>query len=116
MQRTHGELHYDPDNCFGCKLISLQFPAATGPAFKPHFNYAVGKFVRTDKEFRDELKRCAERNSIATGTDHDYQPRYGSDLQPIREADQVLEDRARNLTALANNKPLVVTGDAPTND
>lgn len=97
----HGVDHYNPDECFGCKVKTIQLPAFNGPVFKPHFNYAVGKYVNSDREFRDELKRAGDTNSEITGTGHSYEPRYPGDTQPIREADQVLDDRARNLRALA---------------
>lgn len=108
MIRTHGVTHFDPSSCFGCKLQTIYL---SPPAFQPHYNYSVGKWVNSDKEFRDELKRAAEANSIITGTYHNYEPRYPGDTQPLQAADQVLEDRARNLRALELNKPLPVTAD-----
>jgi hypothetical protein len=65
--------------------------------FQAHYNWAVGAYVNNEQEYRDQLKYCAERNSIATGVDHNYEIRYPGDTQPIREADQVLDDRARNI-------------------
>lgn len=80
------------NNCFGCKLRTLQFAAA--PAMQPHFNHSVGQYINSDREFRDALKRSSERNSIATGIDHDYQPRYPGDTEvphPGGEAGDALE-------------------------
>lgn len=88
-----------PD-CYTCKVSSISFPGFNGPAFKPHWNPTVGEYVNTKQEFEDQLKRKSEANSIATGIDHDYQPKYGSELQPIREADQVLDTRAKNISKL----------------
>jgi hypothetical protein len=81
--------------CFGCKVKTLQIQS--GPVFRPHYNWSVGKYVETDSQYRDELKRCAESNSIATGVEHDYQPRYPGETEPIREADGVLDDTARRI-------------------
>lgn len=64
--------------CFGCKVKTVQFAAT--PAFQPHYNWSVGAYVENDKAYRDELKRASERNCVATGIDHDYQPRYPGDL------------------------------------
>lgn len=97
MMRTHGITHFLPDKCFGCKLTTLQLAP---PTFVPHFNWAVGQHVRSQQELNDALKTCAERNSIATGAEHSYELREPGDLKPIREADQVLDDRARNITKL----------------
>lgn len=98
MKQSHGVDHWLPDSCFGCRVKTIQYPAFHGPAFKPHYNYAVGKYVSTDREFRDALKVCSERNSVSTGIDHNYEPRYGSDLKPMQDADGVLDIRARNLS------------------
>ena len=81
--------------CYACKLKTLQLQPTT--AFQPHYNFTVGTYVSTDAQFRDELKRCADRNSESTGLYHDYQPRYPGDTQPIREADQSLDDQAREI-------------------
>lgn len=98
MTCINGKPYHDgtaPD--FGCKIKTLSIG---GPVFQSHYNYSVGAYVNNDREYRDELKRCAERNSISTGVNHSYEPRYPGDTQPIREADQVLDDRARNIRSL----------------
>jgi hypothetical protein len=87
-------------NCFGCRVKTLS--VQSGPVFREHYNWSVGQYVNNDKEYRDALKKCGERNSIATGLDHDYQPRYPGETSPIREADGVFDDTARNLRKLAN--------------
>jgi len=82
-------------SCFGCKVKTLHLRS---PAFAPHYNYTVGKYVSTDAEFRDELKRASEANSEQTGLYHNYEPRYPGDTQPIRSADNILDDQAREIT------------------
>lgn len=83
----------------GRDYSDVQFRSPNG-SFQPHFNWAVGTYVRNEAEYRDELKRCAERNSIATGTDHVYEPRMMSEVKPFDtpEAQQALENRAKVLT------------------
>ncbi len=99
--RTHGVTHWAPESCPGCRYKTVMFPASN-PTFEPHFNHAVGRYVTSDRDFRDALKQCAERNSVATGMDHNYEPRYPSDMRqvPYPEADEVLEtcDRPRGTT------------------
>lgn len=97
MKRTHGSTHFTPDTCFGCQVLTLSIQPVR--CFQPHFNYAVGKYVNNDREFRDALKRRGEQNSIATGLDTDYQPRYPGETEPIREADGVFDETARRLRA-----------------
>jgi hypothetical protein len=82
------------EDCFGCKVKTLQFQAT--PAFQPHYNWSVGKYVETESHFNDELKRCGERNSVATGLDHDYQPRYVGDREvgDIEATRKTIHDRA----------------------
>ena len=48
-------------------------------SFRPHFNIALGQYVRTDQEFRDGLKRASEHESQVTGCEHSYEPLYPSD-------------------------------------
>jgi hypothetical protein len=69
------------------------------PGFVPHYNWSVGAHVNSQRGFDDELKRCEERNSIAAGCEHKYESVDLSQVQPAGDT-QVLEDRARNLTAL----------------
>ena len=95
MIRTHYGQH---PNCFGCKLHSIQL--APSPAFKPHFNWAVGEYVNSDREFKDKLAMCSERASNYLGLDHDFQPRYPGDLgtsAPYPEHDENLNLRAKNI-------------------
>lgn len=96
MKRTHGNSHFTPDTCFGCKVLTMQIAPQV---FRPHYNYSVGKYVNNDREFRDALKYRGEQNSLATGLDTDYQPRYPGETEPIREADGVLDETARRLRA-----------------
>lgn len=108
MIRTHGVTHYDPESCFGCKVLSVQIQP-DGGAFKPHYNWSVGKFVNSKRDYENELNRCADRNSEATGVDHSYEPRYPGDTEPIRSADGVLDKQAANHRAISEGKGLVHT-------
>lgn len=97
MIKTHGNTHWDPDTCYGCKLSTLQLSPT--PAFAPHFNHAVGKYVTSDRHFRDELSRASERASETLGIDHNFEARYPGDIPapPHSGADGVLDTRAKNL-------------------
>ena len=78
MTRTHGVTHYTPESCFGCRVLTVQFRPTC--AFQPHYNWSVGEYVETDRDYRDALKRCSDEQSARTGIDADYQPRYPGDI------------------------------------
>ena len=93
MIRTHGPASGHGMDCFGCHVLTLSIGA---PVFEAHYNWSIGQYVNNDREYRDGLKRAAERNSIATGLTHTYEPRYPGDTTvPYPQADQPLEDRAK---------------------
>lgn len=87
--------HCTGPGCFGCKVKTIQLRPTT--AFQPHFNYSVGSYVETEQQFRDTLKRRAEANTIATGTEHNYEMRDPGDLRdtPYPDHDDILNTRAR---------------------
>lgn len=96
---NHGYTHYDPDNCFGCKVKTVQLRPST--AFQPHFNYSVGEYVETEEQFRSSLRRRADENSIATGTDHNYEMRDPGEMRssgvPYPEADGILDTQGSEM-------------------
>jgi len=96
---------HTPPDCFGCKIKTIQLRSHT--AFQPHFNYSVGRYIQTELEFRDTLKRRAEENTIATGTEHDYEMRDPGELAahvPYPEHDDILNTRAKVIND-ANTHP-----------
>lgn len=87
-----------PDDCFGCKVKTLQL--RSGTAFRPHFNFSAGAYVDTEQQFVDTLKRRAEENSIATGTEHNYQMRDPAELArdlPFPDHDDILNTQGREI-------------------
>jgi len=98
MKRTHGHTHYNPESCFGCRVLTLHLRSTT--AFQPHFNYSVGQYVNTEHEFRSALRRRADENSMLTGTDHTYEMRDPSELgreAPYPDHDDILNTQSREL-------------------
>lgn len=39
-----------------------------------HYNPTVGSYVRSQRQFNDELNRAADKQSEATGLEHEYAP------------------------------------------
>jgi hypothetical protein len=94
VQRTHFGQH--PPSCFGCHVQTLHIRNRS--AFQPHFNYSVGGYVDTPLAFNDALKRRAEENTIATGTEHNYEMRDPAELAttvPFPDHDDILNDQGR---------------------
>jgi hypothetical protein len=77
--RTHGVTHDDPDNCFGCRLRTINLKP---DRFTPHFNHSVGRYVTSKIAYLDELHRASDRQSSITGIDADYQPVDLPDKRP----------------------------------
>ena len=69
MKTTHYGQH--GEGCFGCKVKTIQLCPTS--AFQPHFNHSIGAYVNTQREFDGLLRRRAEENTIATGTEHRYE-------------------------------------------
>jgi hypothetical protein len=76
--RTHNVTHWDPDNCYGCKIKTVQL--APQP-FQPHYNYAVGAYVTSWADFNDKLKRLGEHEYNRTGISTSYVPVHPADLR-----------------------------------
>lgn len=77
MNRTHGVTHWDPDECTGCKLRTLQFGA---PTFEPHYNYSVGRYVTSWSDFNEALKKQGHEQSERSGIHSEYEAIHPSDL------------------------------------
>ena len=96
--RTHGITHFTPDTCTGCRYKTLQIRPAS--PFQPHFNYSVGQYVETESQFVTALRRRADENTIATGTEHTYEMRDPAELArhtPFPESDDIINTQSREL-------------------
>ncbi len=84
--------------CFGCKAASVILRNRT--AFQPHFNYAVGQHVNTEREFKSLLRRRADENSIATGMDHNYEMRDPGEMRestPFPDHDDIINAQGKGI-------------------
>jgi predicted nucleic acid-binding Zn ribbon protein len=63
----------------------------------PHFNHAVGAYVRNDREFNDALKRRSDENSATTGMDHSYARLDPGDAPTPPNAAEAVEARAKTI-------------------
>ena len=80
-----------------CPCGSVLRRVWTPPAvhlYQPHYNYSVGRYVSSDKEFRDALKQGSEDMSRQMGMDVNYEKVDLGDTQP-KSGGVGLEEQAR---------------------
>ena len=69
---------YQPTGCPSCGTPMRRDWRAGAPqvrlGFREHWNPSVGQRVRSDREFREALKRKSEENFLATGFESNYVP------------------------------------------
>lgn len=91
----------DVRNCHVCGGVSrrdystVQF-GTTG--LVPHFSHTVGKYVQSNRDFDDALKRKAEENTIRTGAEHSYVRVDPGDVPQPNINTEAFETRAKTLT------------------
>lgn len=78
-----------PPNCPNChtqpsRRFGFNTPSPNS-SFQTHFNNSVGKVVRNPQEFKDELKRASEAQTLRTGVEHNYVPRDPRDKVGVTE-------------------------------
>lgn len=67
------------------------------PAFRPHFNHAVGEYVHSSRDLDDAFKIKSEQQSIRTGADHNYVRLDPGDVPTPTKDTDILETRNRNV-------------------
>jgi hypothetical protein len=63
------------------EIARRRFSFNVGRGIQGHYNLAVGKFVNNEQEFRDELKRAAERQATEIGYETTYEYIDPADLK-----------------------------------
>lgn len=64
-------------------------------SFQPHYNVAVGKWVNSDKEFKDALKVASAEQSARTGLDINYVPIDWKDQAAFKPTDDGMDNHYR---------------------
>jgi hypothetical protein len=78
-------------SCPNCGLTARRrFSFNPKPMFQDHFNTSVGKYVTSDQQFRDELKRGSEAATLRTGLEHHYEPVEAGDRDAYGITDEHL--------------------------
>lgn len=67
-----------------------------------HYNQSIGAYVTSERQFRDELKRGAELETLRTGIEHNYEPVDMSDTKSLGVTAEGLE--ATNRVRVAEGK------------
>lgn len=74
----HGPHSGHPDDCFGCRVKTVQI---SPQPFQAHWNYTVGNWVTNERDFRDQLSRLGDRQSERTGISSTYEAIHPADLR-----------------------------------
>lgn len=63
--------------------------------FQPHYNTAVGQYVRTQAEFESHLSRLSDAQTERTGILHNYQPVEIGDRDAYGATEEGMDDYYR---------------------
>jgi len=89
----------EPFTCMCGEMMSRDYRSVSinpHPNFQPHFNWSVGSYVNTKREFEDEMKRKNDEVSERLGIDHNFTPKYERESEPPhRDSDDILNTAAR---------------------
>lgn len=59
----------------GCGTLMVRvFSFSVKPMMPEHLNSTTGQVVRSERDFRDQLKRQSEAETVRTGIEHNYVP------------------------------------------
>lgn len=90
--------------CHCNQPLKRKFSFQTKPVatiFTPHYNNAVGQYVRSYGEFTDVMHRNSDRESERTGMQHNFQPLHPTDMKPPTSEgihEQARADHDRKIT------------------
>jgi hypothetical protein len=89
--------------CFGCRIKHVQIRST--PAFQPHFNHSVGRYVSSSRDFDEALHVGAEEaNSSYTRID----PGDFASITPDRDT-EIIETQARTHRDMGLTPPSTTT-------
>jgi hypothetical protein len=74
------------------EIARRRFSFRIARSIQPHYNAAVGDFVRNEQDFRDKLKRAAERQAVEIGYETTYDYIDPADIATQPEAFGVTEE------------------------
>lgn len=72
-----------------------QFTSFATHIFRPAYNPSVGKYISSDRQFRDELKRASEEQTALTGIEHNYVPMHPSEVRLASDVGFEEQNKAR---------------------
>lgn len=70
---TSEAMRHDRTCTYNGKMVRV-FSFSVAPMMQEHWNATVNKPIRSQQQFKDELKRMGEAASEYDGFEHDYQP------------------------------------------
>ena len=94
--------------CAGCgsrEPLRRVFGFSYREPMQPHFNNAVGRYVSSESDFGDELKRASETASMTSGIEHDYKPLEWGDHQAFGATNEGIHES--NISRERQGAPLL---------
>lgn len=63
---------------------------------KEHINTTTGQYVRTENQFKTQLKRMSEEATLRTGIEHDFQPVTITEKESLGVTTAGLDEQAKH--------------------
>ena len=83
--------HSLPHRCHCGGVLRRVYGFHYAKPFEEHFNHSLGKYVNTQTEFLDGLKRASETQSERLGIEHNFQPVDITDMKSLGVTDEGLD-------------------------
>lgn len=82
-------IHTGPGTIYCCDtpMDRIYHPPAVRTSWVPHYNHSVGRYVRTEAEFRSALSQASDDMSARTNIDHSYVPVEAGDREAMGVTD-----------------------------
>lgn len=64
-------------------------------SFQPHYNISVGKWVNSEREFKDALKVASANATLRTGIEHNFVPVDARDREAVGATDEGMDNHYR---------------------
>ena len=87
-----------PRKCAYCdhKSVIRVYSFSPKTSFQPHYNTALGRWVTSEKDFKDGLKSASDAASVRTGLDTNYVPVEWQDKETFRATEDGMDNYHRS--------------------
>lgn len=95
-------------DCTRCRHLSRytrRFTFSFRPPLAEHWNRALNKPIHSMRQFREELKRVSEEQTLATGIEHNYTPVDMADTEALGVTNEGIDES--NIARSRAGEPLL---------